>query len=62
MYSQDGYVFMAILDPSRPKFAASDLLSGTTEEEAQTEETYVSYCARYDFGGEMVPRSPAPLF
>ena len=36
------------------KFAANDLLSGTPEEEAQAEETYVSYCGQYDFDGDKV--------
>ncbi len=54
MYNEDGYMFVAIMDPNRPKFAAEDLLSGTPEEEAQAEETYVSYCGRYEVRGETV--------
>jgi lipocalin-like protein len=53
-YNQDGYMFVAIMGPNRLKFAADDLLSGTKEEEAQAEETYVSYCGRYEFKGETV--------
>jgi hypothetical protein len=45
---------VAIMGPNRLKFAADDLLSGTTEEEAQAEETYVSYCGRYEFEGDTV--------
>jgi hypothetical protein len=48
MYNPDGYMFVAIMSPHRLKFAGGDLLSGTPEEEAQAEETYVSYCGRYD--------------
>jgi hypothetical protein len=47
-------MFVAILGPNRLKFAANDLLSGTPEEEAQAEETYVSYCGQYDFDGDKV--------
>ena len=54
MYNQDGYKFVAIMGSSRLKFAAEDLLSGTKEEEAQAEETYVSYCGRYEFHGDTV--------
>jgi hypothetical protein len=54
MYNEDGYMFVAIMGPNRPKFAAEDLLSGTTQEEAQAEETYVSYCGRYELDGETV--------
>ena len=54
MYNQDGYMFVAIMGPNRLKFATNDLLSGTPEEEAQAEETYVSYCGQYDFDGDKV--------
>lgn len=54
IYNQDGYMFVAIMAPNRLRFAAEDLFSGTTEEEAQAEETYVSYCGRYDLQGDVV--------
>ena len=54
MYNEDGYMFVAIMAANRLKFATDDLLSATEEEEAQAEETYVSYCGRYDFLGDRV--------
>jgi Lipocalin-like domain len=54
MYNHDGYMFVAIMSPERTKFAAGDLLGGTTEERAQAAGTYVSYCGRYEFHGETV--------
>jgi hypothetical protein len=48
MYNEDGYMFVAIMAPHRLRFASDDLLSATKEEEAQAEETYVSYCGRYE--------------
>src|SRR5215217_4385755 len=54
MYNEDAYMFVAIMAPHRLRFAADDLLSATKEEEAQAEETYVSYCGRYDFLGDTV--------
>jgi hypothetical protein len=54
MYNEDGYMFVAIMGSNRLRFAADDLLSGTKEEEAQAEETYVSYCGRYEFHGDSV--------
>jgi hypothetical protein len=42
MYNPDGYMFVAIMSPNRMKFAAGDLLSGSTEEKAQAASTYVS--------------------
>jgi hypothetical protein len=54
MYNDDGYMFVAIMAPHRLRFAADDLLSATKEEEALAEETYLSYCGRYDFLGDTV--------
>jgi hypothetical protein len=54
MYNQDGYMFVAIMSPYRLKFAGGDLLSGTPEEEAQAEETFLSYCGRYELGEDRV--------
>ncbi len=45
---------VAIMRPNRQKFAAEDLLGGSTEEKAQAAATYVSYCGRYEFLGDMV--------
>jgi Lipocalin-like domain len=53
-YSEDGYMFVAIMRPNRTKFSAGDLLGGTPEEKAHAAETYVSYCGTYDFRGETV--------
>ncbi|MDQ3858179.1 MAG: lipocalin-like domain-containing protein [Actinomycetota bacterium] len=53
-YTEDGYVFVAIMRPRRRPFAAGDLLSGSTEEKARAAETYVSYCGRYEVHGETV--------
>ena len=54
MYNSDGYMFVAIMSPERPRFAAGDLLSGSTEARAQAAGTYVSYCGRYEFRGNTV--------
>lgn len=54
MYNPDGYMFVAIMDPNRPKFVAGDLLSGSQQEKAQAAGTYVSYCGRYEFLGDTV--------
>jgi hypothetical protein len=53
-YSEDGYMFVAIMRPNRTTFGAGDLLRGTSEEKVQAAETYVSYCGTYDFHGETV--------
>jgi hypothetical protein len=53
-YGQDGYMSVAIMRPDRAKFAAGDLLGGSTQERAQAAGTYVSYCGRYEFRGDTV--------
>jgi hypothetical protein len=53
-YTEDGYVFVAIMAPGRRPFVAGDLLSGSTAEKAGAAETYVSYCGRYEFHGDTV--------
>jgi hypothetical protein len=54
IYNPDGYMFVAIMRPERPKFAAGDLLSGSIEEKAHAASNYISYCGRYEFHGETV--------
>jgi hypothetical protein len=54
MYNEDGYMFVAIMRPNRVRFAAGDLLGGSTEEKTQAVDTYVSYCGRYEFNGDTV--------
>ena len=54
MYNEDGYMFVAIMRPNRVRFAAGDLLGGSTEEKTQAVDTYVSYCGRYEFNGGTV--------
>jgi hypothetical protein len=54
MYNPDGYMFVAIRRPNRPKFVAGDLLSDSPKEKAQAAKTYVSHCGRYNFRGDTV--------
>src|ERR671912_2966780 len=54
MYTQDGYMFVAIMGSDRGRFDTGDLLGGSTEEKAQAAGTYVSYCGRYEFRGDIV--------
>jgi Lipocalin-like domain len=63
MYNEDGYMFVAISRPNRVKFAAGDLLGGSTEEKVQAADTYVSYCGRYEFrGGTVIHHVDVSLF
>jgi hypothetical protein len=54
IYTDDGYMSVAIMRADREPFAAEDLLGGTSEEKAGAAETYVSYSGRYEFRGDSV--------
>jgi hypothetical protein len=53
-YTQDGYVFVAMMRHDRAEFAAGDLLRASAEEKAHAAETYMTYCGRYEFHGDTV--------
>ena len=53
-YTQDGYVFVAMMRHDRAEFTAGDLLRASAEEKAHAAETYVTYCGRYEFRGDAV--------
>ena len=42
-YSQDGYVFVAMMRSDRTQFTAGDLLRASAEEKVHAAETYVTY-------------------
>lgn len=54
MYGAEGYMSVAISTATRPRFTSSDPFGGTEEERARAEQTYVSYCGRYEVRGNAV--------
>ena len=48
MYTEGGYMSVAISAQKRAGFASDDMGQGTTEEKVAAAETYVSYCGRYE--------------
>ncbi len=54
IYSDDGYVSVAMMGANRPRFGAKDIKKGTVEEKVAAVDTYISYCGRYDVQGDMV--------
>jgi Lipocalin-like domain len=54
IYTDDGYMSVTIMRVNREPFASGDLLAGSLEEKARAAEGYVSYCGRYEFGGDWV--------
>jgi Lipocalin-like domain len=51
-YTENGFVFVAIMRRERTAFMGGDILSGGQEEKAAAAEGYVSYCGRYEFDGD----------
>lgn len=49
MYHGDGYMFVAIMRPTRAKFAAGDVLRGSIKEKGQAADAYVFCGGRYEF-------------
>ena len=47
-------MFVAKMSSHRINIAGGDLLSGTPDEEAEAEETFLAYCGPYDFEGDKV--------
>jgi hypothetical protein len=54
LYTADGRFSVTISRRGRAGFAAGDLLSGTTEEQARAVEGFVAYAGRYSFDGDRV--------
>ena len=54
LYTADGRFSVTISRRDRAGFAAGDLLSGTTEEQARAVEGFVAYAGRYSFHGDRV--------
>jgi len=54
MYTEDGYMSVAMMSGDRPKFTAGDFRRGTTEEKVAAADTYISYCGRYEIRGDKI--------
>jgi hypothetical protein len=54
IYSEDGYMAVAIMENNRPQFAAPDMRAGRLEEKLAAFDTYLSYCGTYEVRGERV--------
>jgi hypothetical protein len=54
LYTASGRFSVTISRRGRAGFAAGDLLSGTTEEQARAVEGFVAYAGRYSFHGDRV--------
>lgn len=53
MYTEDGYMSVAIMSSNHPKLASEDIRAGRTGENA-TVRIHTSYCGRYEVQGDTV--------
>ena len=54
MYSDDGFMSVAIMSAGRQRFAVNDILGGTSEEKIAAIDTYLSYSGRYEITQQRV--------
>jgi|SRR5579859_2734889 len=54
IYSQGGYMAVAIMQPNRTNFASADIRAGSLEERVAAFDTYVSYCGTYEVKGDKI--------
>ncbi|BAY08510.1 lipocalin-like domain-containing protein [Calothrix sp. NIES-2098] len=48
IYTDNGYVSVAMMKANRPLFQAGDIAAGTVEEKVTAADSYVSYCGTYE--------------
>ncbi|MCL4534284.1 MAG: lipocalin-like domain-containing protein [Bacteroidetes bacterium] len=54
-YNEDGRMSVAIMRPDRPRFARGErFIEGTPEEKMAAADGYLSYCGKYEVGGNKV--------
>jgi len=54
IYSQDGYMAVAIMQANRANSASADIRAGSPEEKLAAFDTYLSYCGTYEVKGDKV--------
>ena len=54
IYTQDGYMSVAMMSANRLGYASGDILDGTDEEKIASASSYVAYCGRYELQDDKV--------
>ena len=62
IFSESGYMSVALMPASRRKFVAGDIMGGSPEEKVAAAETYVSYSGKYDIQGDKLVVHPEVSF
>jgi hypothetical protein len=62
IFSESGYMSVAVMKAKRPQFVAGDILGGSTEEKVAAAEGYISYSGKYEVQGDKVVAHPEVSF
>jgi lipocalin-like protein len=62
VFSESGYMSVAVMKANRPQFVAGDILGGSTEEKVAAAEGYISYSGKYEVQGDKVVAHPEVSF
>ena len=62
IFSESGYMSVAVMPSNRRKFAAGDIMGGSTEEKVAAAETYISYGGKYEIQGDKLVVHPEVSF
>ncbi len=62
IFSESGYMSVALMPSNRRKFAVGDIMGGSAEEKMAAAETYISYSGKYEFQGEKLVVHPEVSF
>ncbi|WP_218776780.1 lipocalin-like domain-containing protein [Nostoc sp. T09] len=54
IYTENGYVSVAMMRANRPQFQAGDIAAGTVEEKVAAADSYISYCGTYEIQDNQV--------
>ena len=62
LFSDSGHMSVVVMRAQRTRFAAGDVMGGTTEEKVRAAETYISYSGKYRVDGEKLIVHPEVAF
>lgn len=62
LFSESGYMSVTVMAANRSRFAAGDLMGGTTEEKVKAAETYITYSGKYEVKQDKLVVHPEVAF
>jgi hypothetical protein len=62
IFSESGYMSVALMPSSRRKFVVGDIMGGSPEEKVAAAETYISYSGKYEIQGDKLVVHPEVSF